>query len=356
MQRYLYALATDRYKGFIPCLFKFFLLPLSFVYGLAVKMLVFFSQLSAVKLDARVISVGNITVGGTGKTTLVEFIARHLKQKGHKVAILTRGYKRKLRAYSSGFRAYEEMGDEPYMLQCKLKDVPVVVDPDRVRSGKRAIREHSIDTLILDDGFQQWRLKKDLEIVTIDAVNPFGNRYLLPRGILREGFSSLRRADMFLLSKTNLNPDTAAIKHFLRSVNPSAEIIESIHKPSGFYQIDRPLELSSPAALRGVTASLFCGIGDPESFENLVASLGVNIGSSFSFCDHYAYCLKDLENIIKDAKEKGISTIITTEKDAARLKELNLSGLKERILVLRIELEIKDEERFFDRLLKLYSI
>jgi len=354
MQRYLYNLATDKYKGFIPALIKAGLFVLSCIYGLSVRFLIFLYHPRAHRLNCKVISVGNITLGGTGKTSLVEYIAHYLKQEGHKVAILSRGYKRKIAQYAIRNTQYETMGDEPYMLSRSLGDTAVIVDVDRVRAARQAIGNHGTDTVILDDGFQQWKIKKDLEIVTIDATNPFGNRYLIPRGILREPLTSLGRADIFILTKTNLKPDTRGLKDFLISINPKAAIFESMHKPVWFYEMDTGKRLS-PQMLKTKTAALFSGIGDPDSFENLILSLGINIGLSFKFRDHYDYSPEDLDKIVQSAKEKNIDTIITTEKDAARLCAVRRTPYAVRILVLRINLQIKNEQGFHNRLLRLYS-
>jgi len=356
MREFLYGLATDKYKGLIPGLLKVFLSFLSFIYDLIVRGLIFFYQLNPYRLNCKVISVGNITLGGTGKTSLVEFIARYLKKEGHKVAILSRGYKKPNGIGRAGETEFQILGDEPCMLRNALKDTPVLVDPDRIRSSGLAIRNYGADTVVLDDGFQQWKINKDLEIVTIDSSNPFGNQHLLPRGILREPLSSLKRADIFVFTKTNLNPDIQDIKDFLSSINPHALIIESIHLPLGFYRLNKRDELLGTEALRGETVSLICGIGDPYSFENLMLSLGINIGLSFVFPDHHPYSKKDLENIVRETRKKNIDIIVTTEKDAARLPQLLAYSLQQTIFVLRIELKItKNEQEFHNRLLQLYT-
>jgi tetraacyldisaccharide 4'-kinase len=375
-EKCLYNLATDKYRGFIPGIIKIFLFFLSLIYGLAVRSLAFFYQLKPYRLSCKVVSVGNITLGGTGKTVLVEYIARYLKEYGYKVAVLSRGYKRVARfrrrrtrlrralgsaeggpAYG-GHKAtsFETMGDEPYMLSKNLGDIPIIIDADRVKGGRQAIEEFGVDTVILDDGFQQWRLKKDLEIVAIDATNPLGNQNLIPRGILRQPLSSLRRADIFVITKTNLNPHLSDIKDVLNRINPKALMIESIHEPQGFNEISQKIKVLNPEALKGKTVTLISGIGDPASFEEIIQNLGINIGLSFRFADHHNYTQKDLDKIISSSKEKNIDTIVTTEKDAARICNLRFQDFGLRILILCIELKItKDEERFHSRLLKLYS-
>lgn len=355
MKRCLYKLATDKYRGWIFVPIKLFLFILSFIYGWIVNILILFYRKRAYQLNCKVISVGNITLGGTGKTSLVEYIAQYLKERGKKIAILSRGYKRRISDYRLPITNYRAMGDEPYMLLKKLENIPVIVDANRIRAAKKVIRDYVVDTVILDDGFQQWKIKKDLEIVTVDATCPFGNRYLLPRGILREPLSSLKRADLFILTKTNLNSNTQNIKYLLRSINPEADIFESIHKPVGFYKMDKTDELLKIDILKAKTVTLFSGIADPESFENLIKSLSINIGLSFRFPDHYGYVAQDLENIIKESQEKNIDTLITTEKDVVRLNTLTLNPYPLPLFILCIKLEIiRDEQGFHNRLLKLY--
>jgi tetraacyldisaccharide 4'-kinase len=357
LKELLYNLATDKSQGALARALKFFLWLLSLGYGLVVRLLVLFYQLKPVKLGCKVISVGNITLGGTGKTVLVEAIARYLKLKGHKVAILSRGYGRvpSTQSTQSKFRC-EALGDEPLMLEQNLKDIPVLVDADRIRAAKRAIRDYKVDTVILDDGFQQWRIKKDLDIVAIDAASGFGNRNMLPRGILREPLSSLKRADVFILTNTDLNPDTRKVKDYLRRINPAALICESIHHPTALYRINKKDELLNLSLLRGKTVALVCAIGNPDSFQNTIAQCGINISLSFRFPDHHRYSHQELENITQEAKKKNIPTLITTEKDAVKLADLATQPLGIDILVLRIAIKLKDhEQEFHNRLLRIYS-
>ncbi len=356
LKDYLYLLATDRKKGFVAGIFKILLFILSLIYGLAVRILSFIYGIKPCRLNCKVISIGNITLGGTGKTSLVEMLAMRLKQEGHRAAVLTRGYKRRITSYELPVTSYESMGDEPYMLSRNLGNVPVIVDGDRIRAAKIAMRDYRVDTVILDDGFQQWRMNKDLDIVTIDAANPFGNLRLLPRGILREPLSSLRRAQIFVLTKVNLkadnNRDTAKL---LNKVNPQALIVEAIHKPVGFYKLGQSRDnLLNPDEFQAKPAGLVCGIADPESFEKLISNSGINIVSSFRFPDHHFYTKEDVDKIADDAKGKGINIIITTEKDSVRLKGLQVTGYELRVFVLRIELEVLENEVFIKRIHSLY--
>ena len=373
MREYLYRLATDKAKGFIAAAIKCFLFILSLVYGLLLQAIIFLRRRRLHGLGCKVVSVGNITLGGTGKTVLVEYIACHLKENGHRLAILTRGYKRKNARAQASFEGasfaaghpaatYDEMGDESYMLAKRLTDIPVIVDADRLRAAKKAIRDYSVDTLIFDDGFQQWHIQKDLEIVAIDARNPFGNKRLIPRGILREPRSNLSRADIFMLTKTDFNPDTYALKIYLKSLNPRALIFESRHKALTFSDLSHPQELIALEALRGKSVVLFCGIGDPDYFAALISALGINVSAFCKFNDHQDYTRHDISWITKTAKEKNADVIITTEKDAVRIAAAGLLTTAEagtagglRFLTLRIKLEIKNESDFHTRLLGMYS-
>lgn len=343
-------------KGIVAGIIKVFLFLFSLVYGALVELLVFLKRLRPYRLPCTVISVGNITLGGTGKTVLVEYITRFLRQTGHRIAIVTRGYKRRKTQYAIRNTDATTMGDEPYMLFKKLGDIPLIVDANRIRGAKRAIKDYAVDTVILDDGFQQWHIHKDLEIVTIDATHPFGNRHTLPRGILREPLASLRRAQALVLTKTDLACELEKTKVLLTSLNPSAEIFEAVHTSLGLYKIGDPDAFIDTGVLQGKTVTIFCGIGDPQSFEQTVKGLGVSIGLSFRFFDHHEYSRQDLERIVKASEQKKIAGFITTEKDAARLEGLGITDYGLPFYVLRIGLTItKHEDKFHLRLHKLYS-
>ncbi|MBL7081948.1 MAG: tetraacyldisaccharide 4'-kinase [Candidatus Omnitrophica bacterium] len=362
-REYLYLLATDKKRGFIAGILKIFLLILSLFYGLVVRILSFIYLVKPYRLNCKVISIGNITLGGTGKTPLVEFLALKLKEQGHRVAVLSRGYKRLDTRYSMLDARCETMGDEPYMLSRNLENVSVIVDKNRISAAKKAIRDYQVDAVILDDGFQQWRIKKDLDIVTIDAAHPWTNSAVLPRGILREPLSSLARAHIFVLTKVNLNPDNQDIKELLKGINPRALIVEAIHKPVGFYKFGEVRDnLLSPDEFTGEKVSLVCGIADPESFEKLISKLGIETTLSFKFPDHYIYSEEDLNKIICDSRQNGINKIITTEKDSVRLLAMDyrlpalslVEGWTMDCYVLRIKLEVLQDEIFIKRIHSLF--
>lgn len=338
---YYIDLVSDRRKGALAALFLFLLLLASFIYGLFVRL--FLScyragHFRSYKADCPVISIGNITWGGTGKTPLVEAVAKFLKQQGRNPVVLIRGYGK----------------DEVYMLRDKFKDIPVLAGRDRVRSVRIARTDYAADTIILDDGFQHWRLERDLDIVLIDSSTPFGNRRLIPRGILRESLSSLARADIFVLTRVKeADQDIEPLKEELRHYNPRAAIYEARHRPCSLRSLtsDKKVEDERPfdSAIRNQRIAVVAGIARPQSFARTLSLLGAKLSLEFYFPDHYQYSREDLKRIEKACLDEQIKDIITTEKDAARLTALLQSEtLKVRWSALCIKLEfIKDEEKFF---------
>ncbi len=344
-QAYLYDLVTGKVKGLQGAFLRSCLFVLSFVYGAAVVILSGFYRLKPLRLGAKVISVGNITLGGTGKTTLVEYLAGQLNAANLKVAVLSRGYKR-----SRG-----GIVDEPAMLKSKLPQVTVIADADRIKAAKSAIEEYACAALILDDGFQQWRLIKDLEIVTIDAGNPFGNYRLLPAGFLREPLFALKRADIFVLTQTSLRADTENLKTNLRRINPQALIVESAHTPKSLSYLVEPFDPPGLKWLHGKRVALFSGIGNPGGFRDTVETCGACVVKFFQFDDHHDYTRRQIEEMLKSLKPDKLEALITTRKDAIKVKELGIADRN--ILVLDITLSItKNETEFNRRLLKLFSV
>ena len=345
----MYDLVTGKIKGPQGVFLRGCLFVLSLVYGAAVVVLAGFYRIRPMRFSAKVISVGNITLGGTGKTTLVEYLSAKLSLAGNKVAVLSRGYKRDSRRPGA-----QGMGDEPAMLQKNLPLVQVIVDKNRIKAARKAIRDYASDVLILDDGLQQWKIFKDLEIVTIDAQNPFGNYRILPAGFLREPLSALKRADIFVLTQVCSGQALSGLTAELKRINSRALIVESSHEPKGFSRLDQTGELSGPGFLQDKPAAIFSGIGNPDGFQKSVCGLGIKVAKYFKFPDHYDYTQADILRIIREAKENNWEAIITTQKDAVKVRELGVKGAE--ILVLEIKLNItKNEAEFNRRLLKLYS-
>ena len=313
-------------------------------------------------LGCQVISVGNVTVGGTGKTPIVETFARSLQQKGRNVAILSRGYKSRKtplwekllkrkewlpRVVSDGKRLLlnsDMAGDEPFMLASNLHNVAVVVDKDRVKAGKHAIRKLSCDTLVLDDGFQYLKLQNRLDIVLVDYTNPFGYGNVLPRGLLREPARNIKRAGFIFITKCP--PEGAPeLKAKLRELNPHAEISECRHT-SKYLQNVYTKERLELDALRGKKVSAISGIAVPESFENGLRKLGAEIVHSAQYADHHRYTQQEIIETINQAKEAGAEMILTTEKDAVRFPLVERCDLP--IIYLRVEIEMLSGSEAFN--------
>jgi len=308
-----------------------------------------------------VVSIGNLTVGGTGKTPVVEKLARELSMRGRKVTILSRGYKSTRRRIPgndpSPVRVVSEggallldsknAGDEPFMLAKNLRGVAVVVDQDRVECGRHAISQLGSDLLILDDGLQYLRLQRRFDLVLIDREAPFGNEYLLPRGTLREPPSHLRRATHILITKCD-GSDLSELYRRIRLHNSTAAIIECRHRPVELqdFSTGKKIPVSS---LQGLKAAALSAIASPESFEQGLRRLGVSLELTQSFADHHRYSKRELDRFIKRCTRRGISCIITTEKDAVRMPHLLNQEIP--IHYLRIEIEIIKGQEHWDRML-----
>ncbi|HCG76976.1 MAG: tetraacyldisaccharide 4'-kinase [bacterium (Candidatus Ratteibacteria) CG_4_10_14_3_um_filter_41_18] len=332
--------------------FSVFLVLFSFLYRFIIEVRNFLFQhrifLKSIKLNSFLISVGNITAGGTGKTPVVMFLARKLQSQGKGLAVVARGYKRKGGGFLVSNRreilmGSKEAGDEANLLAENLKGIPILVGRNRKMLSQVALNNFKVDTIILDDGFHYRYLKKDLEIVVIDATNPFSNGKLLPAGLLREPLSSLKRADCFWLNYVNLVDEERlnSLKKFLTKINPEAKIVESFYQPLSL--IDSSGKIYELSAISGKEVWLLAGIGNPSTFENLARHLGVKIiGKSF-FPDHYWYKERNLKKILKEEFE----ILLTTEKDLVRLKDIPFS---KPILALRIEIKVKNEENLWRNL------
>lgn len=310
-------------------------------------------------LGVQVIAIGNLTVGGTGKTPVVEKFARVLRDQGRNVAILSRGYRSKPipahrwllnkvflrddtrppRVVSDGKSLLldsEMAGDEPYMLASNLKDVVVLVDKDRVKSGRYAIEKYGCDTLLLDDGFQYWKLRgRRQDIVLIDRQQPFGNERLLPRGTLREPPSHLARASTIFITKSDGN--TAELRRRIAQVNPAAGVIECIHHPLYLEDVFTGQRLGLEF-LKGQKVASLSGIAQPESFEQSLVKLGAELVYAKRFADHHRFTQQEILNAINRSKKRQADAIITTQKDAVRFPKIDRRDLP--IYFMRVEIKI----------------
>lgn len=321
-------------------------------------------------LGCQVVSVGNLTVGGTGKTPVVELLAGSLERNGRKVAILSRGYKKKKRkrglkqrgldllhgqvdlepplVVSDGRRLLVEpvfSGDEPYMLAKNLKNVAVIVGKNRVLSGQYAIRKLKCDTLILDDGFQHLALKHRLDIVLVDRTNPFDNERTLPRGLLREPIRNIKRAGFIFITKSN-GDGAVELRTRLRELNPTAEISECRHCPR-YLQYLHKEETEPLSWLQGKRVLALSGIAVPGGFERELVHHGATVVEHVIFADHHRYTLQEILDLVQQGVEAKVDAIVTTEKDAVRIPHLERRELP--MLFLRVEIEMfTGQEQYHD--------
>src|SRR5438876_2680021 len=349
----------ERRRGIRATALRAILYALSFVYERLVQLRLYFYRKRIFReraLGCLVISVGNLTVGGTGKTPIVEKFARALQAGGRQVAILSRGYKSvpRKRSWLDRLRGNiidpprivsdgktllldsRTAGDEPYMLAHNLKDVVVLVDKDRVKSGLFAIDKWKVDTLLLDDGLQYLHLKHRLDIVLVDRQAPFGNEFLLPRGTLREPPRNLRRASYIFITKSTGESNERLIER-IRRYNRTAEIIECAHKPLHLQNVVTggiaPLE-----KLRGTYIGSICAIAAPDSFEDGLRKLGARIEIAKRYIDHHRYPEAELQSFINRCIRRDLEMVVTTEKDAVRFPLLAKTEVP--IFFLRVEIEI----------------
>jgi tetraacyldisaccharide 4'-kinase len=323
--------------------------PLSMLYGAVTRTRLSLYRrgtFQTTKLDRPVISIGNITTGGTGKTPLVEYVARAIASQGNKVCILTRGYGRKdahLQVIvSDGYGVLaspSEAGDEPYLLATKLTgQAAVISSADRIAAGQEAIKDFGTEVFVLDDGFQHLRLARDLNIVCIDATNPWGGGRLLPYGRLRESLDGLRRADSVVLTRCDQVESVAALREEVVKLTGGRPIFESRMRPLRVVSLKNGPEIALPGRV-----GAFCAVGNPTSFFKSLTSLGYELGLVRAFADHHAYSQSDVDALNQLARQTGASALITTAKDAVKLKGMAFSL---RCYVLEIEIAIDNADEF----------
>ena len=336
-------------------IFALFLKVLSFIYlwGYAIRKSIYSAGLIRRKeLRGKVISVGNITVGGSGKTPFVLYLSKKLKDKGINFAVLTRGYKRRskgtkeLKRIDSPDLKWEEVGDEPYLLSNYLPETPIIIGKDRYNSGKIAQDKYKAEVLILDDGFQHWRLKRDLDILMVDASIDLEEENLFPEGRLREPLSSLIRAKVFILTRVDQSSYRDKLKNVLKKNNPQASVVESVLEVTSVLKWNDKTKIDLNS-LRDKKVIAFCGIGNPFSFEKTLKSSGVEILNAFFFLDHYIYSQNDFLSLEEERKKVGADFLITTEKDSIRLPDVEKQSIP--LLVVNVELKIvSGEEKLWE--------
>lgn len=349
---------------------SFFFL-LSIIYGGMVKLRETFYKkgiFKSEKLPGLVISVGNLTVGGTGKTPLTIYVAQLVKRLGYKVAVISRGYKGAAEKtggiVSDGqtiFMEPEMAGDEPFMMATKLKSIPVVVGKNRVKVGRLAVKNFNPDVLVLDDAFQHLKLIRDIDLVLLDSHRPFGNSHLIPRGTLREPISSLGRGDAFVLTRSDSVPDKvmATSLAMLKGLAQGRPLFKSLHVPyidkvikgqSVSFQRASPGSFNytckDPEFLKGRRVFAFSGLARNNDFKSTVEDLQCVLTGFSGFPDHHQYSERDLSRLLQLSQELKADFIITSEKDYSRIATRITWPLD--LVVIGINISFEDDEGIFN--------
>jgi len=329
---------------------------IAFVYGGTVRLRRWLYQKSVLPttiLPCPVISVGNLTVGGTGKTPMVMHLAAMIGKMGLRAAIVSRGYKgntyKRSTIVSDGDKLLcdvQQSGDEPYLMATLLSGTPVAVGKDRYAAGKMVIERFTPDLILLDDGFQHLRLHRDLNLLLMDARNPFGNSFVLPRGSLREPISAIAVTDAIVMTRCR-EPEVAHLDPIVCMAHPKP-IFRSDHRVvfRGMAQANRPLpQLTGlsrvPASPKAINGFCFSGLANNDSFFNAMERVGVSVRGSMAFDDHHSYGEADIDHIVKAAVTSGADYLITTDKDFVRLSHRN--GFPLALLVAGVALEFPDD-------------
>lgn len=338
------------------------LLPLAAGYrtGLKLRQLAYrYGIFKTRRLNRPVVSVGNLTVGGTGKTPLVMYIAQRLLDQGWTPSILTRGYRRTVGGMvtippQTNRRVDpRETGDEAALLAAALPKVPIVVSGNRYRAGRMAEERYTVDVHLLDDGFQHWALERHVDIVTLDVTQDLSSRFLLPAGRYREPRSALRRADIVVLTRVEL-ADGAIHKEMVAYLNPRAEVFESTISFRGWVDARGGAPVAS-GEIQGRKALAFCGIGNPQAFFDNLRKWGVNVCAERAFRDHYRYGPGDLHRLATRARASGAEIMLTTEKDLANFPPEWDQEFPVNVSIARVE--IKNADAFDEALMrKLHSM
>jgi tetraacyldisaccharide 4'-kinase len=329
---------------------------LSVFYGIAVGLRIFYNRIRGnkkPKLSCMVISIGNLTMGGSGKTPMAAYLAEAVNKMGFRVVVLSRGYGGSAEkgggVVSDGKRIRmvpSEAGDEPYMLAEQLVGIPVLVGKNRYRIGLVAQKEFKAQVLILDDGFQHVSLARDLDLVLLDSRMPIGNGYLFPRGVLREPVSALKRADALIITRfdEDLHDDKTFHKLSRKGYINQKPVFRSIHLPC-YFELDNGKKISlDPCRLIGKRLTAFSGIAQNEDFRTTLMKSGLEIASFHPFPDHHSYTQEELEWIRYQAGKSSSAYIATTEKDYSRIRSFKFK--ESELIVIGIQAMVKEEDAF----------
>lgn len=351
LSAYWRSLADGTHSAHLDQILFMLLAPLSRVYSLVQQLRVRMYQIGIFKiqhLPRPVVSIGNIAVGGTGKTPVTAWIARNLLEQGYKVAVISRGYGGRLEGQTivvsdgvSIMLSPRECGDEPYLLASTVPGLMVVIGTDRYAAGMLAMQQLVPDIFLLDDGFQHLRLWRDLNILLLDCTKPFGNGWTLPAGLLRESPAAAKRADLVIMTRC---PEGTSIV----PVNNGIPICVSHHHIADLIPLGgkNAVPLSSKSDCKVVA---FAGIADPTPFFNELENRGLQILHTISFPDHTSYAMSDISAIAVAMEEHGADLVITTEKDGVKLQELP-DVLRNRIMLARLKLDFEDTSPLLDKL------
>ncbi len=332
---------------------------LSWVYAFVIRLRLWLYQkdwLVQKRVPCHVVSIGNITTGGTGKTPMTLYLAEEWQKRGYKVGIVSRGYRRKnktpLVLVTDGetiFATPDDVGDEPYLMAQRLSGVPIVVCADRFEGCQTLIHRFAIEVILLDDAFQHLKMYRDQNILIIDATNPFGNGHLLPSGPLREPLSAIKRSDLLIFSRVE---NETAMHAMMQRVAPyQSQILQSCFETIGIIDLKTD-EIFAPKILKEQPVLPFCGIGNPDAFLAQLRRLGATLSAAHIFEDHHDYKKSDLETIINSKDKKNDTWIVTTEKDAVKIKAFISDATK--IYALRIgPVFKKGSENMFERLFEI---
>ena len=358
--QYIYQIAYGPETPFYGWLILGFLRGCSYLYEFGVRLKLSCYKIglkTRVKLPCCVISIGNITVGGTGKTPTAQKMADLIKRMGYRVVILNRGYRshwdKDIGVVSDGnkiFMTAYEAGDEAYLMAKTLPGIPVVIGKNRAVTGKYAVEKLNAEVIIMDDGYQHWHLERDLDVVLVDTLNMFGNGCVLPRGMLREPLENLDRGDLFLLTKTDQSSilSRKQLRQTIEKYNAKAPVVESVHHPKNFVEIadwykgitTNRMDLSE---LEGKDVMVFSAIGNPSSFEQTLSSIGLNIMEAVRYPDHHDYGMLEMQYISERASSQKAVAMVTTSKDAVKIPtEFIYSSREIPLYILNMDIQVTD--------------
>ena len=358
--QYIYQIAYGPETPFYGWLILGFLRGCSYLYEYGVRLKLAMYDMGIKKkekLDCCVISIGNITVGGTGKTPTAQKMADLIKRMGYRVVILNRGYRshwdKEIGVVSDGnkiFMTAYEAGDEAYLMAKTLPGIPVVIGKNRAITGKYAVEKLNAEVIIMDDGYQHWHLERDLDVVLVDTLNMFGNGCVLPRGMLREPLENLNRGDLFLLTKTDQSSvlSRMQLRKTIERYNAKAPVVESVHHPKNFVEIadwykgitQNHMDLSE---LEGKDVMVFSAIGNPSSFEQTLSSIGLNIKEAVRYPDHHDYGMLEMQYILERASSHKAVAMIATSKDAVKIPtEFIYSSREIPLYILNMDIQVTD--------------